>query len=63
MVDGREAGTVEMRSANAQWFDVGDLTVPEGLHTIGLAFTNDASNGKEDRNLFIRGVSVTPIEK
>jgi len=58
-VDGQEAGIAEVKSTTPQWFDVGGITVPAGVHTIGLAFINDASNATEDRNLFVQGVSVT----
>jgi GH35 family endo-1,4-beta-xylanase len=34
----------------------------EGTHAIGVAFTNDASDGAEDRNLLLETVSVNPAQ-
>jgi hypothetical protein len=59
-IDGTPFGDVEVKSPTPRWFDVGDVKIARGTHTVGLAFINDQSDANEDRNLYVQGVSVTP---
>lgn len=58
-LDGTPVGSAEIKSGATETFLASPFHVSPGAHTIGVAFTNDASGGGEDRNLFLQGVSIT----
>ncbi|HUT36371.1 MAG TPA: endo-1,4-beta-xylanase [Planctomycetota bacterium] len=54
----KQAVTVDKR----EFADYGfKLDVPAGLHTLGVAFTNDAVAGNEDRNLYLDKIEIRPL--
>jgi len=56
--EAKQAVTVDTREFADYAFK---LDVPAGLHTLGVAFTNDAVEGKEDRNLYLDRIEIRPI--
>jgi len=60
-VDGQDAGKVTVKSSTTATFPAGPIALSKGKHTVALSFTNDAGDDKEDRNLFLKGVTMRPI--
>lgn len=54
----KQAVTVDKRDFADYTFK---LDVPAGSHTLGVAFTNDAYDPPEDRNLFLDNIEVRPL--
>lgn len=52
-LDDRDLGQVELKSRTPALFEVGEVTLSAGRHTLKLSFINDAANGREDRNVFL----------
>jgi GH35 family endo-1,4-beta-xylanase len=59
LLDGqpKQAVTVEKKEFADYSFK---LDIPAGLHTLGVAFTNDAVEGNEDRNLYLDKLEIRP---
>jgi len=60
-VDGQDEGTVTVKSSTTATFPAGPIALSRGKHTVALSFTNDAGDDKEDRNLFLKGVTMRPL--
>lgn len=57
-VDGHPLSELEVASPTSRPFITAPLLLTAGRHILGMAFVNDASNATEDRNLFLKGISL-----
>ncbi len=55
-VDGKPAGSVEIKSSQTKLFELPPLALGPGRHEVALSFTNDLYENGADRNLFVEAV-------
>ncbi len=55
-IDGKPAGSIEIKSSQAKPFELSALELAPGRHEIALTFTNDLYENGADRNLFVEAV-------
>ena len=58
IVDGTTIGSDTASSATAQPFSFSAFLTPGEAHDIGVQFDNDFANGIEDRNLYLKSITV-----
>lgn len=58
LVDSEPIKTISVNSTNRADY-VFDVDLTTGIHEIAAAFLNDASIGKEDRNLYLQRITIT----
>jgi hypothetical protein len=61
-LDGAVLGEVEIASGADRLHRVARISVAAGRHTVSARFTNDRQIGREDRNVWIRGIGFRLVE-